>query len=312
MFEQDGREGIAVRVAEEAREGLDRFPLIRQRVGLLVGDHLQAVLDLAQEAIRLGKIARGVAADPAALREIVERRQRLAPAQFGMAPARDQLLRLHEELDLADAAAAELDVVAFDRDLVVALVGGHLALHRVHVGDRAVVEILAPDERRDLLQERLAEREIAGARPRLDHRGAFPVLSGAFVIVQRRRHRDRDVRRGGIGAQPQVGAEHVAVAGALLHQLHDAARDADVERAGLDAVGERGGGFVVKHDDVDIARIVELERAHLAHGEHGVARALLRLLRIAQLELALRGGAAQQKAHGGGRAWRRPIRSARA
>ena len=68
-----------------------------------------------------------------------------------MPPARDQLLRLHEELDLADAAAPELDVVALDRDLVVALVGRHLALHRVHVGDRAVVEIFAPDERRDLL-----------------------------------------------------------------------------------------------------------------------------------------------------------------
>jgi hypothetical protein len=50
-----------------------------------------------------------------------------------------------------------------DRDLVVALVGGHLALHRVHVGDRAVVEILAPDEGRDLLQELLPGREVAGA-----------------------------------------------------------------------------------------------------------------------------------------------------
>ena len=39
-----------------------------------------------------------------------------AAAQLRLAAAGDQLLRLHEELDLADAAAAELDVVAGDRD----------------------------------------------------------------------------------------------------------------------------------------------------------------------------------------------------
>ena len=38
-------------------------------------------------------------------------------AQLRLAPAGDQLLRLHEELDLADAAAAELDVVAGDGDV---------------------------------------------------------------------------------------------------------------------------------------------------------------------------------------------------
>ena len=48
-----------------------------------------------------------------------------------MAAAGDQLLGLHEEFDLADAAAAELDVVALDRDLVVAAVGVDLPLHRL-------------------------------------------------------------------------------------------------------------------------------------------------------------------------------------
>ena len=33
-------------------------------------------------------------------------------AQAGMAPAQDQLLGLGEEFDLADAAAAQLDIVA--------------------------------------------------------------------------------------------------------------------------------------------------------------------------------------------------------
>ena len=75
--------------------------------------------------------------------------ERLAAAQFRMPAAGDQLLGLHEELDLADAAAAELDVVALDRDLAVAAIGVDLPLHRVHVGDRGEVEILAPDEGRE-------------------------------------------------------------------------------------------------------------------------------------------------------------------
>ena len=285
MIEQHGRERIAVGKPEKAGEPLKLLALIGQRMGLLVGHHLQPVLDLAQEAVRLSQVARRLAGDPAALGEVLQRDQGLPAAQFGMPAARDQLLGLHEEFDLADAAASELDVVPFDRDLVVALVGRHLALHRVHVGDRAVVEILAPHEGRDLAQERLAEREIAGAGARLDHRGALPVLSGALVVVQRRGERDRDWRRGGIGTQPQIGAEHVAVDRALLHQLDEAARDAGEEAAGFGAF-ERRCVRVVEHDQVDIAGVVQFERPALAHGKNDVAAALLGIGRIRDLELA--------------------------
>src|ERR1700694_3248041 len=100
-----------------------------------------------------------------------------------MTAAGDELLGLDEELDLADAAAAELDVVALDRDLVVAPIGVNLALHRMNIGDRRIVEIFAPDEGRDLTEKGFAGRDVAGARPGLDERGALPVLSDAFVIV---------------------------------------------------------------------------------------------------------------------------------
>jgi len=56
------------------------------------------------------------------------------------------LLCLREELHLTDAAAAELDVVAFHRDLAVPAIGIDLALHGVDVGDRGKIEILAPHE----------------------------------------------------------------------------------------------------------------------------------------------------------------------
>ena len=81
-----------------------------------------------------------------------------------MAAAGDELLGLDEELDLADAAAAELDVVAFDRDLAMAAIGVDLPLHRVDVGDRGEIEIFAPDEGREVAEQRFAGRDVAGAR----------------------------------------------------------------------------------------------------------------------------------------------------
>src|SRR5262245_38441040 len=118
-----------------------------------------------------------------------------------MATAGDQLLGLHEELDLADAATTELDVVSLDRNLVMAAIGMDLPFHRVNVGDRSKIEILAPDEWRQAAEQRLPRRDIAGAGPRLDHGGAFPVLPGTLVVVERGSGRHRDLRRSGIRAQ---------------------------------------------------------------------------------------------------------------
>src|SRR5881392_944971 len=100
-----------------------------------------------------------------------------------MAAAGNELLRLREELDLADAAAADLDVVAFDRDLALAAIGLHLPLHVVDIGERGKVQMLAPDERRKFRDQRLAGPGVAGAGARLDHRGAFPGPPFPFVIM---------------------------------------------------------------------------------------------------------------------------------
>src|SRR4051794_11584012 len=146
MIKQDGGERVAAVEAEEAREPLELLALVRQRVGLLVGHHLQPVLDVAQESIRFAEIACRLAANPAALGQILKRDQRLSTTQLRMPASRDELLGLDEELDLANATAPELDVVTLDRDFVMALVGGHLALHGMHVGNRAVVKVFAPHE----------------------------------------------------------------------------------------------------------------------------------------------------------------------
>ncbi len=75
-------------------------------MSLLVIDHLDTVLEIAQRAICGGKLGGAGPREVAARRQVGERVQRAAAAQLRMAAAENQLLGLHEELDLADAARA--------------------------------------------------------------------------------------------------------------------------------------------------------------------------------------------------------------
>src|SRR5208282_1063275 len=111
MREKNFGEIVAILAAEKPGKMAERIGIGRQRVGLLIGHHLQAMLDAAQKIIsRRELIARG-GVDPAAGGERGKRRHGLAAAQFAMAAAGDELLRLRKKLDLANAAAAQLDVV---------------------------------------------------------------------------------------------------------------------------------------------------------------------------------------------------------
>jgi hypothetical protein len=81
-------------------------------VRLLVPDHLQAVFDRPQPVIGLAQTPRIAGPDARCCRQRVERCPRSPRAQRVVAPAMDQLVRLREELDLADPAATELEIVA--------------------------------------------------------------------------------------------------------------------------------------------------------------------------------------------------------
>ena len=58
MAEQVLGEGGAAVIAEEAGEALHRLDIVGQRMGLLVGDHLQPVFDPPQELIGRGQSRR--------------------------------------------------------------------------------------------------------------------------------------------------------------------------------------------------------------------------------------------------------------
>ena len=202
MSEQNGRESITAGEAEKAGKIFKLRRLRRQRMGLLIRAHLQAVLDDAQEIVSRRQFVACRAIYPPASRERRKRRDRAAVAQYIVAPAGNELLGLHEELDLANTAAADLDVMPLDCDFAVAAVDVNLLLHRMHVGDRREIQIFAPDEGGKLADEFGAGVKVAGAGARLDQRCAFPSLAPAFVIVERRVRRYRNLGRRWIRSQP--------------------------------------------------------------------------------------------------------------
>ena len=187
------------------------------------------------------------------------------PRSFGLRPPAMSCCVCTKNSISRDAAAAELDVVASTAIVAMAFDRMDLALERLHVGDRREIEIFAPDIGNEPAQEFCAERQIAGDGPRLDHRGALPVLAHILVIDRRRLDRDGDLSRAGIRPEPQIDAEGIAVLGHVLEQHHQPLGDAHEEGRGIDSIGKPRRLRVVENDEIDIARIIELMGAELAH-----------------------------------------------
>ena len=225
--------------------------------------------------------------DPSPFRQLAEHRHGRAAAQLRKTPAGDQLLGLDEELDLADAATTELDVVPLHGDLAMTLMRMDLTLDRMDVGDRRIVHVFAPDVGLQFLQKGFARREVAGHRTRLDHRRAFPVLAAALVVGQRGLDGDGKRRRARVRTQAKVGAEDIAMFGAVLEDAHQPARKPHEQVGCIHGIDDRGCRRIEEDDEIDVGGKVQLVRAELAHAEDDPAGAFARVFRIGQLELAL-------------------------
>ena len=121
-------------------------------------------------------------------------------------------------------------------------------------------------------EEALAGGDVAGDGTRLDEGGTLPVLADALVVVERGVGGDGEWGRARVGAQAQVGAEDVAVLGALLQQPHEVAGEAHEEVLHLQAGAQAHAPGLVEHDEIDVGGVVELEGAVLAHRQDDVAR----------------------------------------
>ena len=297
MAAQIGDEPIMVRIAEKGREPGDTVAIGRQAVDLRVIGHLQAVLDPAQKAIVGDQRVGGPRVDAAMCGEAAQRHAGRRHPQLAQPAAPDQLLRLGEELDLADATAPDLDVMILHRDSRAALMRLDLTLDRVDVGNRGKIEMPAPDKRVQLRQKALRRAAVAGHRAGLDQGGAFPILSDGFIVVQRRRHRHRDRRRARVGAQPQVGAKNIAIPGALVEYTDEIAGHAAEQGLGVVLRNTAGARRVVEKDQVDIARIIKLPAAELAHRKDNQAAPAFGILRVDRRDRAAGRGGLQQMAH---------------
>jgi hypothetical protein len=113
-------------------------------VALRVVEVLQPVLEVAQKDIRVGEVALCLRRKQAFCRQHFQRLEGRPYPQLRVAAAAHELQRLHDELDLADAAGAELDVLG---ELAPGDVAAHLRVQRAQRAERAVVEVLAEHER---------------------------------------------------------------------------------------------------------------------------------------------------------------------
>ena len=282
------RSGVGI--AHERGEALHLLRPLGQSVGLLVGDHLQAVLEAAQEAVGLDQVVGGLRLDPARLRQRPQRRAGGRRPRFRQSAAEDQLLGLDEELDLADAAATDFEVVAGDPDPAVAAMRVDLPLDRMDVADRGEVEKAAPQEGAQPAQQAQADRLIARDHARLDQRRPLPVLAVALVIFRGILDRQRQGLAGRMRPQPEVDPEHVALLGALLEQIDQGAGQAHGERHRAVPAPVAQPLRREQDDQVEVARVVQLEGAKLAHAEHGDAGGRLRIGFAGELDLAALGG----------------------
>ena len=271
---------------------------------LLVRHHLNAVFNCAQKEIRSLQRSSDRRRDPSLCHQNRQRIERARRAQFAPPPARNQLLSLNEKLDLANPASAQLDVVARNADYPKTLMSMNLALHRVHIGDGCKIEILAPDERCQLSEQRIPRNDISCDSPRFDERRPLPILANGLIVMQRRIGRERNLRRASIGPQPQIGAKHIAIGRALRQQANEIARQSDKQVGGFKPWPHtRQRGFV-KYDQIDIARIIKFISAVFSHANHDVTRVDIGPQFIVRDPIAARRRRAKQEPH---RRLNRPI-----
>ena len=102
-----------------------------------------------------------------------------------------------------------------------------------------------------------------------------------------------------MGAQAKVGAKDVAVLGAMLQEIDQRACQAHGERHRAVLAGRAKTRRVEQDDQVDIAGIIQLERAELAHAEHDHAARSHGVFGVAQRKVALFAELAQRKIESG-------------
>ena len=247
--------------------------VLRQHVRLGVVDILQAVFEATQEIVGGGKFVARCRRQLLALDEQFKHLQRRPDLQRRVAAAADQLEDLGDELDLADAAGTELDVVGH---VLARHLAADLRMQVAHRVDGAEIEVLAEDEGAgDLLHQPdpLGLQVVALVHDaRLDPGVAFPFAALRDEVVFQRI--ERADQRPGVAVRPQahVDAEDLAVGREFAEGIDQALAEAVEEVVVVDrrpaTIAGRLAFLGVDEDVVHIGRDVQFASAELAHADH--------------------------------------------
>ena len=180
----------------------------------------------------------------------------------------NHLLDLHEEFDLADTAAAALQVVARTDVGALCEMVSNARGNLPHLFNDSEIQRTTPYERLDCLQKPLTERDITGAGACANECRALPRQSARFIMRDGRVYRqsDRcDLRR---WAKTQIDPLDVAVGRALLQNFDQPPPDPYRRFAGVISFALRQNRRIEQQEQIHVRGIIELEAAELSHGDN--------------------------------------------
>nr|ART39914.1 J420 [uncultured bacterium] len=277
-----GAAGLPVRVVHGQGQARAVQRIGRHLVGLAVLQHLQAVLDTAQEGVGIKQFRHGGRRQLAALAQQAQHLADAPTAQLRLPPGADQLVHLADEFDLANAPGAKLDVV-------IEFLAPHLVddqrLHAAQRIDGAKVQIAAKHERPQPCQQPLAGRDVAGHRARLDQRVALPVAAVGLVVVLHGIEGHRQRSAGAKRTQAHIDPEHAPVGVGFVQHADQPPRQAQEKFLVVERARPVAAASVLEGEhQVDIGREVQFVAAQLAHAQHHQRdRLALRVPRLANL-----------------------------
>src|SRR4029077_16183731 len=154
---------------------------VRNSVGLLFGFDLQAVLNAAEEAIRIIQRQNFIVREQIQFSQCAERLEHTRFLQKRITRAMDKLQRLHDELDVANAAASKFYVaLQLFRPNYVALDAVLDVRNLLEQIRRCTFRV---DEWLMQPQEIVSQLAAAGDSARLDERNPLPRFAEPRVIV---------------------------------------------------------------------------------------------------------------------------------
>ena len=259
--------GLPVSEAHDQGDAITVGLILRQHLRLSIIDGLQRMFGVAQKLIAFAQLFHGSRRQIALPGQGCQHLEQWALLQAKVAPSMDKLESLGDELHLADATGAQLDVGghAFAPDLLL-----DQLFHRAQRIDCGKIKIAPIDEGPEHFQQLFARRFAAADHARLDHGVAFPVAPLILVVLLQRIEAQHQRAGRAIGPQSHVHAKDETIDCRRVERLDQPLPEANEELL----VIQRAlcpnclAAFWIAKDQVDIRGQIQFTCAQLAHAKH--------------------------------------------